>query len=152
MVIRILAVGKRHESWVGEGITRYESRLRKPFQINWQLVAHSQRGAEAAREEESDRILNKIKDNETVVLLDERGTMFDSFGWAQTMQRSIESGVGLTIVIGGSYGVDNRIRERAKHVWSLSNLVFPHQLVRLMLVEQIYRAQEILSGGGYHHA
>ncbi|HUH57112.1 MAG TPA: 23S rRNA (pseudouridine(1915)-N(3))-methyltransferase RlmH, partial [Pseudomonadales bacterium] len=52
----------------------------------------------------------------------------------------------------GSYGVDNRIRERAKHVWSLSNLVFPHQLVRLMLVEQIYRAQEILSGGGYHHA
>lgn len=152
MGIRILAVGKKHESWVGDGISRYESRLRKPCQVNWQLVAHSQRDAEAARNEESTRILSKIKSDETVVLLDERGTMFDSFGWAQTMQRAVESGVGLTIVIGGSFGVDDRVRQRAKHVWSLSNLVFPHQLVRLMLVEQIYRAQEILSGGGYHHA
>ena len=57
----------------------------------------------------------------------------------------------MVVVIGGAFGVDQSVHQRADLVWSLSNLVFPHQLVRLMLVEQVYRSQEIMAGSGYHH-
>ena len=60
-------------------------------------------------------------------------------------------GKQIVVIIGGAYGVDDRIHQRADMVWSLSKLVFPHQLVRLILAEQIYRAQEIARGGAYHH-
>lgn len=153
MQIRVLAVGKKHESWVQEGIERYETRLRKPIRLQWQIVAHSQRGAEAARTDESSKLLEKIKDRDHVILLDERGVMHDSPGFARSLQKAGAGGAStpITIIIGGSYGVDERVRTRAQQVVSLSKLVFPHQLVRLVLVEQIYRAQEIIAGRGYHH-
>lgn len=150
MAVRVLAVGKRHESWVADGIARYEQRLRKPFDVSWQLLPHSSREGEAARAEESERILAKL-DRDFVVLLDERGRNIDSPEFARVMRGGLERARTATLVIGGAYGVDDRVRERADFVWSLSKLVFPHQLVRLILAEQIYRAQEIAAGRPYHH-
>lgn len=151
MSIRILAVGKKHESWVTDGIDRYEKRLRKPFDVSWQLLPHSSREGDAAREEESDRILAKVDRDAFLVLLDERGTNVDSPALASRLRGAFDAGRSVVIVIGGAYGVADRVRSRADFVWSLSKLVFPHQLVRLILAEQLYRAQEISAGRPYHH-
>lgn len=151
MAIRILAIGKKHESWVIEGIGRYEQRLRKPFDTSWQLLPHSARDGEAARAEESDRILSKLDRDMFVVLLDERGQNVDSPALADRLQGAFDSSKQVSVIIGGAYGVDDRVRQRADFVWSLSKLVFPHQLVRLILAEQLYRAQEIAGGRPYHH-
>ncbi len=149
--VRILAVGKKHETWVSDGIARYEQRLRKPFDASWQLLPHSAREGEAARSEESDRILSKLDRDAYVVLLDERGLNLDSPELASRLRGAFDSSRQVAVVIGGAYGVDDRVRRRADLVWSLSKLVFPHQLVRLILAEQLYRAQEISGGRPYHH-
>lgn len=151
MSVRILAVGKRHESWVEDGIDRYERRLRKPFDVSWQLIPHSARDGDAAREEESERMLQRVDRDAFLVLLDERGVNLDSPGLAAGLQGALDQGRQPVVVIGGAYGVSERMRERADLVWSLSRLVFPHQLVRLILAEQLYRAQEIAAGRPYHH-
>ena len=151
MTVRILAVGKKHESWVADGITRYEQRLRKPFDATWLLLPHSAREGEAARAEESERILAKVDAGAYLVLLDERGRNVDSPQFAGVLQAAFDGGRQVVVVIGGAYGVDDRVRTRADFVWSLSKLVFPHQLVRLILAEQLYRAQEISAGRPYHH-
>ncbi|KSU65782.1 50S rRNA methyltransferase [Arthrobacter sp. NIO-1057] len=147
----MLAVGKKHESWVDEGISRYEKRLKKPFNLIWQLLNHSSRENDAARTEESARILAKIDDRDFVVLLDERGKNIDSPALANKLRSPIDSSRNVVIIIGGAYGVDPTVHARADFTWSLSKLVFPHQLVRLILTEQLYRAQDILGGGKYHH-
>ncbi|MDO4241674.1 MAG: 23S rRNA (pseudouridine(1915)-N(3))-methyltransferase RlmH [Microbacteriaceae bacterium] len=151
MSVRVLAVGKKHESWVSEGIDRYEKRLRKPWDLSWQLLPHSVFEQDRARAEESDRILAKLSADEFVVLLDERGQILDSPDLAARLQRVFDGGKRVAVVIGGAYGVDERVRQRADLVWSLSKLVFPHQLVRLILAEQVYRAGEIVAGRAYHH-
>lgn len=151
MSIKILVIGKKHEDWVSDGISRYEKRLRKPFDVTWQLLPHSARDGDAARTEESDRILAKLDRDTFLVLLDERGRNVDSPALAQRLRGALDSNRSVVIVIGGAYGVDERVRTRADFVWSLSLLVFPHQLVRLILAEQIYRAQEITAGRSYHH-
>lgn len=151
MTVKILAVGKKHETWVADGIDRFEQRLRKPYEVSWQLLPHSAREGEAARAEESERILSKLVEHHFVVLLDERGRNVTSPELARTLQGAFDASRQVTVVIGGAYGVDDRVRDRADFVWSLSKLVFPHQLVRLILAEQLYRAQEISGGRPYHH-
>jgi 23S rRNA (pseudouridine1915-N3)-methyltransferase len=151
MPIRILAVGKKHETWVAEGIERYERRLKRPFLCDWVFLPHSAREGIAARQDESERLLSRLPDSEYVILLDERGKMVDSPALSRLLLTPLESSINVTIIIGGAYGVDATIHERANVVWSLSPLVFPHQLVRLILIEQLYRAQEIAAGNPYHH-
>lgn len=150
MTIKIIAIGKKHEKWVKDGIDRYETRLRKPWDITWQYLPHSSLAEEAARAEESRRILEKVNRDDYLVLLDERGKMLSS----PALARLLEAQLGfkkVVLVIGGAYGVDDSVRARANTVWSLSDLVFPHQLVRLIITEQIYRAGEIAVGRPYHH-
>ena len=151
MPIRILAVGKKHEAWVTEGIARYEQRLKPPFVVQWHLLPHSARKGDAARKEESVRLLEKIDPDDYVILLDERGKNIDSPGLSALLLTPLERSQTVVLVIGGAYGVDDSIHRRANYTWSLSKLVFPHQLVRLILAEQLYRAQAIAGGSPYHH-
>lgn len=151
MNITVIAVGKKHEQWVKEGIERYEKRLKAPYRIEWVLLAHSRYDGDKARQEESERLLGRIKSDDHVFLLDERGVMYDSPALSGLFEDSLNQARSIVIIIGGAYGVDRRVSQRADVIWSLSDLVFPHQLVRLILVEQIYRAQEISRGGQYHH-
>ncbi|HEU5122288.1 MAG TPA: 23S rRNA (pseudouridine(1915)-N(3))-methyltransferase RlmH [Candidatus Saccharimonadales bacterium] len=150
-MIRILAVGKKHESWVAEGVERYQKRLKRPFEVEWILLPHAAVEGPQARQEESERILARIKDNEYVVLLDERGKLIDSLALSRQLLIPLESSKPVTLIIGGAYGVSEALHERADFIWSLSPLVFPHQLVRLVLIEQLYRAQEIAGSRPYHH-
>ena len=151
MAITALAIGKKHESWVTDGIERYTKRLRKPFDLTWKLLPHSSREHDAARDEESARLLSSIKPADFVILLDERGTNVSSGELARKIQGQFDAGRSVAVVIGGAYGVNADLTRRADFVWSLSQLVFPHQLVRLILAEQVYRAQEISAGRPYHH-
>jgi 23S rRNA (pseudouridine1915-N3)-methyltransferase len=151
MPIKILSVGKKHESWVSEGIERYEKRLRTPFSAEWVLLPHSSIEGDRARQEESERILSRLDRDDYVILLDERGKAIDSPALSELLKEQLDDSRTVVIVIGGAYGVDESVHERANFIWSLSPLVFPHQLVRLILTEQLYRAQEIYRGGSYHH-
>ena len=149
--MKIIAIGKKHEKWVLNGIELFEKRLKKPFDLKWESLAHSNFAEEKAREEETQRILAKIKPSDFVILLDERGKNISSPELAKMLSNGFVNSQNFVIVIGGAFGVSEELRQRANFVWSLSKLVFPHQIVRLILVEQIYRAQEISSGGKYHH-
>lgn len=150
-MITVLAVGKKHEPWVKDGIERYEKRLRAPWDIKWEYLPHSSREGLRARQEESARLLARLKPEGYVILLDETGKNIDSPALSRRIETQLTHSRPVVVVIGGAYGVDERLHERADFTWSLSHLVFPHQLVRLILAEQLYRSQEIARGGGYHH-
>ncbi len=152
MAIRVLAVGRKHEDWVSDGIDRYEKRLKKPFECSWQFIPHSAREGDSARAEESERLLARTAGTrDYVILLDERGTSLDSPAFSRVLSGVLDASRPVTLIIGGAYGVDETVHRRADLVFSLSKLVFPHQLVRLILAEQVYRAQEIAGRRSYHH-
>lgn len=150
-MITIIAVGKKHEGWITDGLERYEKRLGKPWNVKWVLLPHSPAESVGARQDESERILQRLNPDDFVVLLDERGKLLDSPALAKQMEAVFPTGKNIVCIVGGAYGVNEALTKRANLVWSLSPLVFPHQLVRLILIEQIYRAQEIALGHPYHH-
>ena len=146
-MIRIIAIGKKHDPELLTAIQGYQQRLRKPFEVSWSLLPYSSKSGSEARDDESGHILDQLSSNDFVILLDERGQGLSSpaFSTLLTTQSN------LTIIIGGAYGVNDQLRQRADRVLTLSGMVFPHQLVRLILIEQIYRAQAIASNHPYHH-
>jgi 23S rRNA (pseudouridine1915-N3)-methyltransferase len=151
MPLHIITVGKKHESWVLEGIERYQKRLKAPFNFDWVLLPHSSLEGLSARQEESERILSRLDAYDFIILLDERGKTLASRALSQLLEGHLNSSEKVALVIGGAYGVTDEIRQKAHFTWSLSPLVYPHQLVRLIVTEQMYRAQEIARGGAYHH-
>lgn len=151
MSLHILAIGKKHESWVQEGIERYQKRLKVPFNVEWILLPHSSLEGQSARQEESQRILSRLEPYTYIILLDERGKLVDSPTFSKLLEQPLNTSQKVVFIIGGAYGVTEEVRSKASFTLSFSPLVFPHQLVRLLLTEQIYRAQEIAHGGAYHH-
>lgn len=151
MSIKIIVIGKKHESWVFEGIVRYEKRLKAAFSSEWVFLPHSAYEGDRARQEESERILSRLDAHAYVIVLDERGKILDSPSLSRLLEEQFIHSRDVVLIIGGAYGVTEELRQRADLVWSLSPLVFPHQLVRLILIEQLYRAQEIGAGNPYHH-
>lgn len=146
-MIRIIAVGKKHDSNLVAAIKDYEKRLRAPFDIRWELLPYSAKSDDEARQDESERITQQLRPSDFVILLDERGQYISSPNFSTLLADH----QNLVIIIGGAYGVSGKLRQRADQVLSLSAMVFPHQLVRLILIEQIYRAQAIVHNHPYHH-
>jgi len=108
---------------------------------------------ERTKKQEEELILKRLQAHHYLVLMDERGKMLTSPQWAQQFQQMMNQGTKtLVILIGGAFGVTDEVRKQAKQVWSLSSLVFPHQLVRLVLAEQVYRTFSILNNTPYHHS
>ncbi len=104
------------------------------------------------RNTESKTLMDTLDPVDYVILLDERGKMIDSPALAALMEeRAVNGARKIHFVIGGAFGVNEELRQRSDMVWQLSKLVFPHQLVRLMLTEQVYRACTIIRGEKYHH-
>ncbi len=145
MNIKIISVGKRHDPAYDEKISEYEKRLKSFCRIEWLLVPSGD------IEKESAKILKAIKQDDYVILLDERGVQINNQQLASALEKLQSRSKNLVVVIGGAYGVDNNVRLRANNILSLSKLVLPHQIVRLVAVEQIYRSFSILSGSKYHH-
>ena len=142
-MIKIIAGGKKSSGWVAEGIAEYEKRLRKPFDVRWEIM----------EEDKLNSYLDKwpFTGRDFVILTDERGANISSIDLSDKLQKSFVSSKNVVIIIGGAFGVSQEVRNRADFVWSFSKLVFPHMLMRVMLMEQIYRASDIAAGGKYHH-
>jgi Uncharacterized conserved protein len=156
MKIQLWSVGKNHESYVQEGIEDFTGRLSKYFPVKWHLIPTPKNAGMLSemdlKKKEGETILEFLKKDDYLVLLDERGKSLTSEKLAEFIQtRANESTKTLVFLIGGAYGVDEAIIKRANFTWSLSHLVFPHQLVRLILAEQLYRACTILRNEKYHH-
>lgn len=145
-MIRIIAIGKKHDKDLINMIERYQQRLRPPFGVQWLLLPYSAYEGDRARDEESAAIMRHISNSEKVILLDERGRQMTSVEFSAELQKD-----SVTIIIGGAYGVNDELRRRANIILSLSKMVMPHQIVRLVLIEQIYRAQAIANHHPYHH-
>ena len=150
-MIKIIAIGKKHEKWILNGIQEFEKRLKKPYDLRWDILPHSVFSDDKARFEEGERIMKALRPGDYVVLLDERGKNISSPEFSNMLELGFINSQNIVVIIGGAYGVSEELRSRADFMWSLSKLVFPHQIVRLILTEQIYRVQEISSGGKYHH-
>jgi 23S rRNA (pseudouridine1915-N3)-methyltransferase len=156
MKIVFASVGKAHEPYVKEGIADFTQRVNKYFKAEWQLFPAPKNAASMSEQDlkkaESALILQFLQKEDYLVLLDERGKQFSSPALAQFIQqRANESAKRVVLLIGGAFGVDELISQRADFTWSLSPLVFPHMLVRLLLSEQTYRACTILRNEKYHH-
>lgn len=150
-MITVLAIGKKHEPWITPGLERYEKRLKAPWNLQWILLPHSSLEGVRARQEESERLLSRLDTDDFVILLDERGKTLDSPAFSALFEGLHVQSKRIVVVIGGAYGVNDNLAARANTTISLSAMVFPHQLVRLLLSEQIYRAQSIALGSKYHH-
>lgn len=147
MKLLIISPGKAHASEYRDAIAEYEKRLSSSLPVEWAFPSLGD------KESEGEAILKLLKADDYVVLFDERGKDIDSPGLASLLDQLLNEGTKrLVLIIGGAFGVSDAVSERANRTLKLSSLVFPHMLVRLIVVEQLYRAWSIRSGGKYHHA
>ena len=153
MKLTIFSVGKSHESYIKEGVEQFTKRIGHYYPIDWQLLTPSKLSDPLPiKKAEATSILKSISSTDVLILLDEKGKMLSSPGLANLIQQKAnQSAQRIVFLIGGAYGVDEEIKKRANFTWSISELVFPHMLVRLLLAEQIYRACSILANEKYHH-
>jgi 23S rRNA (pseudouridine1915-N3)-methyltransferase len=157
MQILFCTVGKNHEPYVKIGIENFSNRINNYFKLNWEIISPPKDAASFSENElkkkEGELILSKIKKDDFLVTLDERGKQISSQDLANFLQTKANAGTKkIVFLIGGAYGLDAAVLQRADWQWSLSKLVFPHQLVRLILAEQIYRACTIMRNEKYHHS
>lgn len=146
-------MGKTQEDWVRRGIDEYAGRIRRyiPLEI---AEAREEKGGclELMRDREGDRLSRLVARNARLILLDERGEEFSSTGLAGLIAGYRDEGVSdLTFAIGGAYGFSDGFRSRADRTIALSRMTFTHQMVRIFLLEQIYRGFTIINNEHYHH-
>jgi 23S rRNA (pseudouridine1915-N3)-methyltransferase len=154
MKIVILSVGKVRQAFIREGEAEYLQRIKGSFQVSLAelgLDAPDSLSAEEVMQREAKEILRKIEAFDFVVALDERGKRLTSSKFAELVEARMTAGTrSVCILIGGAYGFAESVRQRADYVLSLSDLTLPHQLARLVVVEQCYRAFTMLKGIRYH--
>ena len=156
MKIILLVIGKTSEAYLQRGIEEYEKRLTRYTQFSLEVIPDIKNAASLSenelKEKEGAAILERVKPGDKIILLDSRGTQFDSPGFAKFIAKNMLASVRrLIFVVGGAYGFSNEVYTRAEGKISLSAMTFSHQMVRLIFVEQLYRAMTILKGEPYHH-
>lgn len=156
MKIKLLAIGKTDDKNLQTLIERYQDRLK--HYINFQLevipdIKNVKNLSEVQqKEKEGELILKKLAATDQLVLLDEKGKEFRSIEFSTFLQKKMNSGIKqLVIVIGGPYGFSDAVYKKAQGKISLSKMTFSHQMIRLFVVEQLYRAYTILKNEPYHH-
>ena len=158
MKITILCVGKVKESFYRDAIAEYTKRMNKYAKMEIVEVADektpdkiSDTQKDQILEKEAERILEKLDDNSLVVTLEIKGKSFTSEGFSKFIQNAGVSGVShITFIIGGSLGLHRNVLAKSKQALSFSEMTFPHQLMRVILLEQIYRAHRIMTNEPYH--
>lgn len=158
MKITILAVGKLKEKYWKQAIAEYEKRLGAYSKIEMIEVPDekapetmSDKEIEQIKEKEGQRLLAKIKPQATVITLEIQGKMLSSEGLAKELQQRMTQGQSdFVFVIGGSNGLHQDVLNRSNYALSFSKMTFPHQMMRVVLIEQVYRAFKIMRGEAYH--
>ncbi len=156
MKIQLWAIGKNHEPYVKQGVEDFTKRISNYYPVEWNILPVPKNAGMLSemdlKKKEGEMILAWLEKDDLLVALDEHAKQMDSVELAGFIQQcSNRSTRKLVFVIGGAFGLDEVVLKRAQYKWSLSKLTFPHQLVRLLLAEQLYRACTIQRGEKYHH-
>ncbi len=151
--ITLLSIGSLKFSWATAACEDYIGRLKHSLKFEIvELPAGKARDPEKQREEESERIITALEKRGGLVwVLDERGKEMTSEGFAKELQGAKDRGDAITFVLGGAYGLNDAVRKKANRLLRLSAMTLPHELCRVVFLEQLYRAQEIAKGTHYHH-
>jgi 23S rRNA (pseudouridine1915-N3)-methyltransferase len=156
MKICFWSIGKVHDAYVKDGIAEFTKRISKYYPVEWTLIPVPKNAGMLSemdlKKKEGETVLQWLRPGDYLIALDEHGKELNSEGLASFLQqRATESTKNLVFLIGGAFGLDDAVLKAAKLTWSLSRLTFPHQMVRLILAEQVYRACTILQNEKYHH-
>lgn len=156
MTIKLLAVGKTDNKQLQHLISEYENRLRHYVKFELEVIADIKNvknlSERQQKEKEGEQLLKKLNNTDILILLDENGNQHSSIDFANYLQKKMNSGIKqLVFAIGGPYGFSDEVYEKSQGKLSLSKMTFSHQMVRLFVVEQIYRAFTILKNEPYHH-
>lgn len=156
MKITILFLGKTDKKYINEGIEDYFKRLNFYLPLEIKVIPDLKKGnnfpVELQKEKEGRLILEQTGQGDQLILLDERGSSFSSLEFARWIEKKMVSGTRqLIFAVGGPYGFSDSVYQRADYKISLSRLTFSHQMVRMIFVEQLYRAMTIIKNEPYHH-
>ena len=156
MTIKLLAIGKTDHKALQELISEYQNRLTHYIKFELEIIPDIKNVKNLSetqqKEKEGELILKKLNTSDVLVLLDENGKQYSSVDFSGFLQKKMNSGIKqLVFVIGGPYGFSNSIYQKAQGKISLSKMTFSHQMVRLFVVEQLYRGFTILKNEPYHH-
>jgi len=153
--IIILTLGKTSASYLREGTSIYLDRLKHYAKLEYKElpdVPAKGLSPDGLKEKEGEQLIKQLKQDDHVLLLDENGEHFSSRSFAEMLQRRMNSGVKqLVLIIGGAFGFSDAMYSRANGKISFSKMTYSHEMIRLLLVEQLYRAHTILKGESYHH-
>ncbi|HRO42479.1 MAG TPA: 23S rRNA (pseudouridine(1915)-N(3))-methyltransferase RlmH [Flavipsychrobacter sp.] len=157
MQIEIWSIGKANEGFIETGVQYYFQKTRSYNSVELVILQPNKKIATTdvvrAKQQEEELVLKRLQPHHYLIVLDERGKQLDSVEWAQQFQQMMNMGTKtVVILIGGAFGITDNVKKLARQTWSLSQLVFPHQLVRLIVAEQVYRAFSILNNSPYHHS
>ncbi|RLA09071.1 MAG: 23S rRNA (pseudouridine(1915)-N(3))-methyltransferase RlmH [Gammaproteobacteria bacterium] len=151
MIVHLLSISDKPQSWIQEGINEYKKRLQqdcilqqsfiKPIKINNKTPS-----------QQSKIILSEIKKDSILIATDERGKKISSIDYANILKQYIENHQNITIIVGASDGLPESIKNKASQVWSLSNMTYPHKIAQLIIAEQTYRAWSIIKNHPYHRS
>jgi 23S rRNA (pseudouridine1915-N3)-methyltransferase len=156
MKLSLWSIGKNNEAYVKDGIADFTKRISRYYPVEWTIIPVPKNAGMLSemdlKKKEAETVLQWLKPDDYLVALDEHGKQLSSEGLSEFIQeRASASTRNIVFLIGGAFGLDEMVLKKAKLKWSLSQLTFPHQLVRLILAEQIYRACTILQNEKYHH-
>ena len=156
MQITVLAIGKTDNKELALLIQEYEQRLKHYVKFNFELIPDIKNSKNLSENQQKERegalILNQLHASDSVVLLDDKGKQFSSVDFSNYLQKKMNSGTKrLVLIVGGPYGFSEAVYRRCTEKLSLSKMTFSHQMVRLFLVEQVYRGFTILRNEPYHH-
>lgn len=156
MKVQIWSFGKEHEGYIREGVLLFTERLKHYCEFEFRILNAGKNTSSLTQDElkkkEAKILLSILEPGHVLIVLDERGTEITSVQLSELLEKhQMLASRTLVFLIGGAFGIDESILLKARSVLSLSRLTFPHQLVRLILAEQLYRAFSILNHGKYHH-
>lgn len=154
MQIQLITIGNRMPAWVQQGYDEYAKRLPRECELVLKEIAPGKRAknSDIARiiKDEGERLLKAIPSDTRTVTLDIPGKAWTTPDLAEALQRWLNSGQNIALLIGGPEGLSETVKQRADESWSLSKLTLPHPLVRVIVAEQLYRAWSILHNHPYH--
>ena len=155
MRIKIVCLGKTKQKFIEEGIKEYQKRISKYIRLDWQILPDIKLAGNKTigivKDKEADILEKSFPASSFIIVLDENGKEYSSDKFAKYLEEKLNTGKNIVFVIGGVYGLSERILKRADLVLSFSRFTFTHQMIRFLLLEQLYRLFTIIRGKKYHY-
>jgi 23S rRNA (pseudouridine1915-N3)-methyltransferase len=156
MKLEFWSIGKQHDPAIKDAIDDYTKRINKYHPVKWVILPVPKNAGMLSETDlkklEGKMVLEWLNKDDVLITLDEKGKEFDSLELSIFLsKKGMEASKKIVFLIGGAFGIEESVLKRSNHIWSLSKLTFPHQLVRLILAEQVYRACTIIKNEKYHH-